>query len=410
MEPTGLTRYADAVPRVGHLGIAVLGVVTIVAYGSWYYAFGVLFDVILADTGWSEATLAGAYSVGVVAQGLATVWAGRLLDRVGSRVVLAVGGVGGGASLVAASLASNTAIFAVASAGVLAFTGACGYYHVTMTAAVRLNPDASAKAIAELTIWGAFSSFLFLPATAALVERVDWRTTTQILGAAVAVTFLAAALVLPSVQSDRRDAEVGLLALFRSTVDRPQRRAFTLALALGAASMSIVVVYQVPVMAAVGLPLATAATVAGLRGMLQVTGRIPLGWIVARLGATRSMALALTAIGLSGAVLAFSGTVAVAVVFAVLAGFGLGAMSPLQGIVVEELFDRETLGASMGVYGLVFNVGGALGPLLAGVLADSTGDRRLVAGLLLAFAVLAAIVSLTIGSTDRQRPSAATSV
>ena len=81
--------------------------------------------------------------------------------------------------------------------------------------------------------------------------------------------------------------------------------------------------------------------------------------MVERLGSARSVSLALAAIAASGVVLAVPGG-GPAIAFALLAGFGIGAMSPLQGIVVEELYDRETLGATMGSYNLI-GWGGAAG-------------------------------------------------
>ncbi|MEM7275472.1 MAG: MFS transporter, partial [Actinomycetota bacterium] len=173
-------------------------------------------------------------------------------------------------------------------------------------------------------------------------------------------------------------AEVPLRSVIAATVSSAPRRAFTAAVALGGMAMSTVLVYQVPTMTAAGLPLATAATMAGLRGFAQTGGRIPLGPIVDRLGSARALALAFAALAAGGAVLAFAGTVPIALVFAAVTGFGIGAFSPLQGILAEELYPRETLGATMGLYSTFLMVAGAAGPALAGVLADATGDRRLV--------------------------------
>ncbi len=390
------TRTSGPKPRIDHLSVAILGLVTIVAYGSWYYAFGVLFDPILADTGWSESTIALAFSIGIVANGLASMAGGRVLDRAGSRTVLLVGGLGGGLGLLATSAAPNPVVFALVSAVAMGLLGGFGFYHITMTCAVRLNPDSSARAIAVLTIWGAFASAIYLPSTAALVDRFDWRVTIRILAAVVIAVFVLAAAVLRPIRPERTEAPPSIRRILASTIDRPERRAFTLAIALGWVAMSTILVYQVPVMTAAGLPLATAATVAGLRGVAQTAGRVPLGPIVERLGSSRSVALALSSIAAGGVVLAFSGRVAPAVVFALLAGFGIGAMSPLQGIVVEELFDRETLGATMGSYGLIGMGGGAIGPAVAGVLADTSGSRRVVTGIIIVCALSAAVLALRI--------------
>ena len=55
-----------------HRSVGILGVLTICTYGCWYYAFGVLLDPILEDTGWRESTLAASFSAGQIVIGLSS--------------------------------------------------------------------------------------------------------------------------------------------------------------------------------------------------------------------------------------------------------------------------------------------------------------------------------------------------
>lgn len=401
---------------MNHPAIALLGLVTIVAYGSWYYAFGVLLDPIRIDTGWSEAALAASFSVGIVAVGLGAIVGGRLLDRLGSRVVLLIGGIGGGTALLATSYAGSAITFAIASAAAMGFLGSFGFYHATMTAAVRVNPGNPTKAIATLTIWGAFASVIYLPTTAALVARLDWRDTVRILGLVVLGVFIVAAAILPSGRTELSSGENGtadpkapvdpgaqpalqserptIRQVLAATVAGRERRAFTAAVALGGVAMSTVLVYQVPTMTAVGLPLGTAATMAGVRGFSQTGGRIPLTRIINRIGTSGALVMAFLAMTVGGGLLAFSSTIPVALAFAVLTGFGIGAYSPLQGIKAQELFERDTLGATMGAYSTIMMLSGAAGPAVAGILADATGDRRVVALIIVGSAAAATVFAL----------------
>ena len=134
-------------------------------------------------------------------------------------------------------------------------------------------------------------------------------------------------------------------------------------------------------MTAAGLPLTTAASMAAIRGLFQLSGRLPIAALVRWLGTDRSLMLGFGAMSAGAATLAFAGTIPVAFGFAAIAGFGIGAFSPLQGIKAEELYDRSTLGAAMGFQGTVLMLAGSVGPLLSGVLADQTGDRRWAAAL-----------------------------
>ncbi|MFT7601793.1 MAG: MFS family permease [Acidimicrobiales bacterium] len=389
---------AERAPALAHGPIALLGIVTIAVYGTWYYAFGVLLDPIIADTGWSETMLAGAFSVGIFGIGAGSLFGGRLLDRLDTRRVFAIAALVGGGALAMASYASNVWVFVGLSALGMAALGALGFYHVTMTAVVRLHPEESARAIAALTIWGALASPLYLPLTAWLVEGQGWRVTVRLLvGSAVVALCVAAVLVPIPTRQGSAAAPISIAEVARSAIATPASRSFTLAVALIGVSISVILAYQVPVMLAAGLPLTTAATMAGVRGFSQLGGRIPLGFLVARIGPRQSLLVALSLIAIGTVVLAFSGRVIVALAFAVLAGLGIGAYSPLQGMYSAELFDREALGSSMGMYTSVSMLAGSIGPVLAGGIAQLTGDRRWVAGLASMCAV-AAVVVLARGS------------
>ena len=73
--------------------VSLLGVLTIVGYGSWYYAFGVLLEPILVDTGWSEEWLVAAFSATGLVGAAAAPLAGRMIDRQRFRPALALTGV-----------------------------------------------------------------------------------------------------------------------------------------------------------------------------------------------------------------------------------------------------------------------------------------------------------------------------
>lgn len=378
--------------RLDHARIAVLGLVTISCYGAWYYAFGVMLDPIVADTGWSYTAVSASFSAGQVLIGVGSIAGGVLLDRRGSRLVFTVAATAGGAALMVVSVAHDPLVFASAAAVGMGALGALGFYHVTMVAAVRTNPTEPGRAIATLTLWGALSSAIYLPATAWLVESLGWRPTVRILALSAVAALTLGALVVPTPPAH----EPGHSPHWRSTVasltDRTGARAFTVSVALAGIAVSILLVYQVPVMAAAGLPLTTAATVAGLRGIAQLGGRLPIGLLLERVPVRTLLVVALGAITAGAALLAVAGTIPVALAFAAAAGFGIGAWSPLQGVYSEELFDRRTLGATMGLYSAVHMSFGAVGPVLAGRITDVTGSPRLAALLAAGAAAAGAVV------------------
>lgn len=368
----------------------MLGLVTIAAYGCWHYSFGVLLDPIIDDTGWSEPFLTLAFGASVFVGGIGSIFGGWLLDRAGSRVVFGSAAVAVLGTFLAAAATSSPIAFAVLTAAGGGAVAALGFYHVTQTVAVRLSPHDSTRAIAILTVWGAFSSAVYLPASAWLVEEFGWRAALVVLGLSAVAALVAAAVVM-----DTRTAEMPasrhILAGLSSALRTTAARSFLLSQGVIGVAMGVILAYQVPAMTAAGLPLAAASFWAGFRGFSQLLGRLPLMPMVRRLGVVPSMRLAYASISVGAVVLAFAGTPLVAAVYAVVAGFGIGAISPLIGIHSRDVFGVEGLGTAMGAVSLVFQMAGAVGPPLAGWLAVQTGSRAIAvvgAGVLSAVAAV----------------------
>lgn len=375
----------------------MLGLITIAVYGSWFYSFGVLLDPIIEDTGWSEPAVAAVFSTSSLIAGLGAVAGGWLLDRWGSRLVFVVAAVLGGGALVLAAGATSPGAFGVFGAvggGVLA---SLGFYHVTQTVAVRLSPGSEDRAIAVLTIWGAFASVVYIPLSAWLVTQFDWRVTLRILGVTATVALLAGVLMAGTRR--RRDGEAHH-PVFRdvgSTVRSGRALRFMASQALAGIAVGTILVYQVPAMTAAGLALGAASFWAGFRGFAQLGGRLPLMPMVRRFGVATSLRIAYGAIAVGSLALAFSGNQVLAGVYAVFAGFGIGAVSPLVGMHSKDVFGKASLGTAMGVVSLVFHVANAAGPLGAAWIAESTGSRAIPVAI---SSVIMAGAALVIRTTD----------
>ncbi len=376
--------------------IGVLGLITISAYGSWYYSFGVLLDPIIRDTGWSEVVLTTAFSGSAVVSGLGAVVGGWLLDRMGSRFVFSLAATATLGAFLVASIADSVLVFAVASAIGGGTLGSLGFYHVTQTAAVRISPRDTTKAIAVLTIWGAFASAIYLPIAAWLVETNGWRFTLRVLvGSAVLVLVLGALSIHTKTAEMPGSAQVfGDLAVGLRT---PPARRFMVAQGLVGIAVAVLLVYQVPAMTAAGLSLGAASFWAGFRGFSQLAGRLPLTVMVRRLGTGNSLRVSYVAITAGLVLLTLAGSQWVAAIFAVVAGFGVGASSPLVGMYSRDVFGEKSLGTAMGAMSMVFLLVGAPGPAIAGWVATATGSRALP---VLASAVLSLGAALLITSSS----------
>ena len=382
--------------RFPALHIGVLGVITITVYGSWYYAFGVLLDPIIADTGWSEAVLTTSFAVASIVAGFGSLGGGWLLDRSGSRGVFGGAAMAGLLAIQVAASTDSVATFAMMAAiGGGAF-GALGFYHITQTTAVRISSQATTKAIAVLTIWGAFASAIYIPVSAWLVQSVGWRSTLRITTLSAVVALVLGAIVIDTGVAGR-PGRTRIWAELLASLRVSETRRFVIAQGLVGMGVATILVYQVPAMTAAGLTLTAASFWAGFRGFAQLGGRLPLLPIVSKLGTAGSLRLAFGAIGLGALLLAFAGNPILAAAYALLAGFGIGASSPLYGMHARDVFGATSLGTAMGLLSFVFLVFGSLGPAAAGWIATATGSRALPVALA-AVATFAAIFFIRPGS------------
>lgn len=364
----------DQSRRIPRLQVGVLGVITIAVYGSWYYAFSVLLDPIIDETGWSEPVLASVFGASVLLGGVASVGGGWLLDRLGSRLVFAMAaGIGLVSFLVAASAASALLFGVAAAIGGGAFS-ALGFYHITQTVAVRISPGSSTRAIAVVTVWGAFASAIYMPAAALLVGPFGWRATLVVVSISAVLAFVVGAVLIDT-RTAKMPAGLHIFSELRISLGNPTARAFMVSQAVVGIAIGVILVYQVPAMTSAGLPLAAASFWAGFRGFAQLLGRLPLMPLVHRLGVVRALRVSYLAIGAGAIALAFAGTPLLAAVYALVAGFGVGAASPLIGMLTRDVFGASSLGTAMGMISLVFLVVGSIGPPLAGWVSVATGSR-----------------------------------
>jgi MFS family permease len=388
--------------REGSGAIASLGLLTIVAYGSWYYGFGVLLDPIHQSEHWSRGALGGVFGAAILVNGIGAALGGRLLDARGPRQAFLLAALLGGGGLLAASAQHSLVGFALAYAGGGGSIGALGFYHVTQAAAARTTPARSSQAIARLTIIGALASPVFVPLTAWLVDATDWRVVLRADAASVGLAFLVAATVVP----DHRIPDMPggrALDAFRAAWLGLAFRRLLLATLLSGAATDIMLAFQVPIMRAAGLSLAAAATVAGLRGFAQLGGRIPLGLLLRRTPARTALAGANLLAAISALLLLASGALPAAVAYSLLAGAAIGASSPLQGIYTAELVEVRDLGLLLGVQQSLWGIAGAAGPIVVGALLAAT-DSWVPAIVLTTLGFVGAALLLRGGGASRGRP------
>jgi MFS family permease len=377
--------------------VVLLGFATIGAYGTAYYAVGVLLPVIAQQEGWSNGTLSAGFALGVIGQGALALFFGARFDRLGSRPVLLPALVVGSAALLVASQAAEAWQFVAAwSVGGAAIGGGL-YYNVTMPVTARLYPSDRAAAFSVLTLLGAVASPIFYPLAAWLIEALGWRGGLQTL---VGVTFLCVAPAALLVRAPGATTPSPRLrpSTFVTALREPAVARLLCVFALAGLANSAVLLHQVAALEATGLSLAAASGFAGARGAFQIPGRLFLTPITSRFGVRNSIAacytMAATATLALLLALGASGSVVLPAYFAAMSGMSLGLLSPLSGLFQAESFGDSRLGTLSGVTVIVSSLATSSGAWLAGVTIELTGSYREMLAVSIVLQAVAVVVLL----------------
>jgi MFS family permease len=243
-----------------------------------------------------------------------------------------------------------------------------------------------------------FGTITLTPATAFMLEQFSWKTGFLFIGLVLLIPgILIAQLLLRrtipeayGLTPDGDPAAGGNRGLAANPAADPaptatgsirgDSRFWILALCHGTAVMAAMMafVHQVPYAIDNGISQIAAAASLGAMGFAGLIGQFFFGWISDRIGDPKySAALGYLFMAAGMALLLQTRTVEMLFLYAVVFGFGYGCLGPLLPILAADRFGRQNIGSIFGLLTFfVAGIGGALGPIVGGLVYDGTGFYR----------------------------------
>ncbi|WP_238005573.1 MFS transporter [Dactylosporangium sp. AC04546] len=358
--------------------VAAFAVTQTVGYGTLYYAFAVLLHPIATDLHTTPAAVTGALTTAILMSALVAVPIGRWLDRHGGRALMTTGSLAGAGLLAAWSQVHTIQQLYLVFAG-LGVAMAMALYEPAIAVIVSwFDPARRARALLGMIVAAGFASTIFMPLTGYLTDRHGWRTTLLILAAVYgspAVPLHAAVIRRPpshpvTRHATRSDRSAQLRAALRDG------RFWWLAVAFVAhsAAMATMTVHLVGFLVSEGHPATFAATVAGLLGVLSVTGRLLLTGAQRRLRLTTVVAALFTVQAVAAIVLPLvAGTRPGAVAGVVAFGIGFGVASLASPALLADRYGTTAYGSIAGALATPVTLAEAGAPLAAAALYTVAG-------------------------------------
>jgi len=382
--------------------------------GLLHQGFGAYLAVLNDERGWSKTALSGAAALQPMEAAILGPVLGWLMDRFGPQGMIRIGIVTFGLGFMLLSQIDTLAGFYAAFVVIALGSSLAGFFPLNV-AIIHWFEKKRARALSSLSLGLALGG-LCVPAVAYSMQTWGWRPTAFVSGIIVIVLGFPLARVFRRRPEDYGETVDGLPPApppdptagtdAAATAQPAGKREFTAREALRTPAFwllslghgfALLVVFAVNVHAiahmkeSLGFTLSQAAYVITLVTVSQLGG-IMLGWWLGDRYEKRFIAAACMLTHAAGLLmLTYADGTGMLVAFAVLHGAAWGVRGPFMQAIRADYFGRRAIGMILGLSSLIIVIGQIGGPLIAGLLADATGNYR--AGFTV-IAVLAAMGSL----------------
>jgi len=371
--------------------IVVAGFFVLLASWGSQFAFGVFLIPLTEEFGWDRASTAGIFSLSVLLFGIGSIFSGRITDRLGPRLVVGVGGIFlGGGLILSAFIQSLWQLYACY--GVLMGIGVSAGWGPLVATVSRRFIARRGLAMGIMSI-GISMGILAVPLLASyLIGIFGWRISFMCMGLITGAIIIGSAYLLQGGPKSRDHVPYGekISSVPPGTGSASSNpldivtEDWSLSQALRTRTFWMIFAgylfwctgfYMIPVHVAaygkdIGLsPMASAAAVS-LIGGGSIFGKVLMGFLSDRIGPQKVVVINLLLQSLCIFGLIGSRSAPSLYFFSTIFGFGYGGTGPQIPVVTAKFFGLSSMGTIFGVLILSGQIGGAVGPLLAGKIFD----------------------------------------
>ncbi len=356
-------------------------------------SFGAYVAVLRDERGWSKTALSGAAALQQMESAILGPLLGWIIDRFGAQGPIRIGVVIFGIGFMLLSRIDTLLGFYGAFVVMAIGSSLCGFFPINV-ALIHWFERYRARALSSLSL-GLAAGGMLVPVVAWSLSTFGWRATAFASGVAYIAIGLPLAMAMrrrPEDHGETVDGGRPPRDVPEGTASVEDRRDFTAREALHTSAFwlislghafALLAVHAVNVHAithmkeGLGYSVERAAFVITLMVVGQIGG-VAIGWLVGDRFKKRLVAAVCMLMHMAGLLLlTYAVGVAMVIGFALLHGVAWGLRGPFMQAIRADYFGRAAIGMILGLSYMIIVVGQVGGPMIAGVLADMTGDYRL---------------------------------
>ncbi len=382
------------------------------------------------EFGWSRTEFSGATSLGAILGAALAPLTGMMVDRLGSRILLAIGGL-----VVAAAcfyLATAQTLVAFYIAFTLARTADQGLIKIgTSPVVAKWFRRYRGRAISMVFFVGMLGVIILAPVVQVVIGAWGWRAAWVMLGGLMLLLgVVPSALIIrrqpedlgllvdgapskqpsvdhaPTIISDGRPPGDGEAKWPLRFVIRTPSFWLLLFSLFGVSTASAgVILHLVPYLTEQGLSSGSAVTIISIFSASGAVATLTIGFLSERLSPRLMIFLGYLLAAISMVVLIRVDNLAEAYLFAVLQGVAASGINVLAPILLASFYGSGSMGSIFGITRAAQVTGFAIGPLISGVVYDSTESYQNAFILFVFIAVTSSLLVLLARRPTGQAPS-----
>jgi MFS family permease len=380
-----------------------------VSFGVMVFSFSVFLLPMQNGLLLSQSQLTGAFGLSVAVRAVVVPLTGLWIDRMGGRSLMTAGSALAVLMVFGWSFSTTYTHILAVNVG-LGIAAAAVLYEPAFAILARwFSGHDQSRAILLVTTVAAFSSFIFVPLSAALVAALGWRVALQVLATVLLLgSLIPHAMLLrdpissrtgPAADGPRWRPERGVT--LPDAIRDPAFRWLVLGSVLGTLPIMAIWVHLPTVLVEGGVSSQAAATIAGSLSFSMVAGRIIVASASRRWSYPSLLAVILLVQALGLMLLSNRQSSSAGILFVILFGLGAGTISFARPILIARSYGARSYGSIAGVVATTVILAQAVAPLLVSIVHGRSDGYRdaliLLAGL--DFAAAACFVRLaTLGS------------
>jgi MFS family permease len=368
-------------PFYGYFIVAMSALILVVMHGI-NSSFGIFFNPLQKEFGWNRAEISAATSISFFVLGLFSIITGKLTDRFGPKVTLAISGIiMAGGYLLMSTLHSLWQLYLFY--GLIISIGNSGGDMALLPTVARWFVKRRSL-MSSIVKAGTGTGMFVMPLLAAwLITSYSWRTAYLVLAILAFVVILGLSRFIKrepaemglkpyggtetaTTNHDFPDINLSLREVLRTSQFWILCGTYFLIWYVSQSTM----IHTAPHAVDIGLSVSQAAAVVSMIGGVSILGRLTMGTAGDRIGTRKALIICLLVMLVAQIWLQFASQSWMLYIFAPIYGFAHGGVFAIISPTLADLFGLKSHGSNLGVLFFLGMTGGAIGPIVTGRLYD----------------------------------------